>query len=47
MSKDYRERKNSYEKKNETANKAVDKDDDKLVLCFFTSEYKKKIKKTK
>ena len=47
MSKDCREQKNSYEKKNGKAKKAVDRHDDKLVLCVLASETKKERGKKK
>ena len=46
MSKDCRELKNGYKKKNKKAKKAVDGDDENLVSCVLTSESKKlKVKK--
>ena len=46
MSRDCREQKNSYEKKNEKAKKAVNRDDDELVLCSLTSQNKKSKKES-
>ena len=47
MSKDCGAQKNGHYKKIEKAEKAVDKDEDNLVLCLLMSESKKESKKKK
>ena len=41
MSKDYRERKYSNNKRYEKAEKAIDGDEDDLLLCLLTTDNKK------